>query len=207
VLVELLARIVERFKHEDVAVWVIAPVTPADFMDYLHKGYSVSILSVQLCADLPGANGHFFGVVVFKLPPVPGVAVAGEARYGVKMNVGHYLARNTSVGLGNVHAVGSEPADLCIGNPAHDRYQLPQRIVGRIVNRLGMPLGNDQGMSFYHGSDVHEDNGIVVLKDLGGGQFTGDYAAEDALGTHGLSPDLTAVLRSHPGRTHTGEIT
>jgi hypothetical protein len=138
-------------------------------------------------AETFGEGGGFGGGGVGAGDDGPACAVAVPAGDDVEVDVGDGLAGGFAVGLEEVDAVGAEDLGLDLGDALGDGEDLGEEVVGEVPDGVEVLLGDDEDVAGHDGADVHEGENVVVLVDLGGGDFAGDDVAEDAVFVHGMS--------------------
>ena len=124
---------------------------------------------------------HFPAVRILLWFPVPVMAVGSKTRDNVKMNMIHNLPGRSSVGLYNINAVGMQGFFLRVGYFLDNDNQFRQDFGRRFQQMRVMNFGNHKEMAFYDGTDIHENEGIVVLVDFIGRQFAADNFAKYAI--------------------------
>ena len=108
------------------------------------------------------------------------VSVVIEAGNDMEMEVGNDLSGRGAIGLMDVDSVGPEAILLCLGDAPDHRDDFGQHLIGGFGDEVVVGLGDDQGVAFHEGADIHERQNIRVFIHSDGWNFTGDNSTEDA---------------------------
>ncbi len=112
-------------------------------------------------------------------------AVAGEAWYDVKVQMGDDLAGGSSVVEPNIQRRGPQSASDTPGDHLHRLKDLARQFGGQTLQPLGVHFGDDQRMAICHGVNIQKRQRILIFVDFMSRQFPAHDSAENTV--HGLT--------------------